>query len=73
MQGSIGDLTQACCNNIKAIVTAAGSSVEKIVKVNVRLPQTQQKSQDGDGGILVGILLLMTSRSSSPTWPTSPR
>lgn len=37
MQGSIGDLTQACCNNIEAIVTAAGSSVEKIVKVNVSL------------------------------------
>ncbi|OGM43223.1 translation initiation inhibitor [Aspergillus bombycis] len=35
--GSIGDLTQACCNNIKAIVEAAGSSVNKIVKVNVFL------------------------------------
>ncbi|KAK1149983.1 hypothetical protein N8T08_003541 [Aspergillus melleus] len=34
--GNIGELTQACCNNIKAIVEAAGSSVEKIVKVNVR-------------------------------------
>ncbi|KAJ6121407.1 Protein mmf1 [Penicillium capsulatum] len=37
VQGSIGDLTQACCNNIQAIVTAAGSSVQKIVKVNVFL------------------------------------
>ncbi|KAI9039240.1 Endoribonuclease L-PSP/chorismate mutase-like protein [Aspergillus affinis] len=35
--GNIGELTQACCNNIKAIVEAAGSSVEKIVKVNVFL------------------------------------
>ncbi|KAB8262819.1 Endoribonuclease L-PSP/chorismate mutase-like protein [Aspergillus pseudonomiae] len=35
--GNIGELTQACCNNIKAIVEAAGSSVNKIVKVNVFL------------------------------------
>ncbi|KAB8216760.1 Endoribonuclease L-PSP/chorismate mutase-like protein [Aspergillus novoparasiticus] len=35
--GNIGDQTQACCNNIKAIVDAAGSSVDKIVKVNVFL------------------------------------
>ncbi|GAB1196126.1 hypothetical protein APSETT444_005392 [Aspergillus pseudonomiae] len=35
--GNIGELTQACCNNIKAIVEAAGSSVNKIVKVNVRI------------------------------------
>ncbi|KNG90294.1 putative translation initiation inhibitor [Aspergillus nomiae NRRL 13137] len=33
--GNIGELTQACCNNIKAIVEAAGSSVNKIVKVNM--------------------------------------
>ncbi|CAI7581722.1 unnamed protein product [Penicillium pancosmium] len=37
VEGNIGTLTQACCNNIKAIVTAAGSSVGKIVKVNVFL------------------------------------
>ncbi|KAJ5108714.1 Protein mmf1 [Penicillium angulare] len=37
VQGNIGVLTQACCDNIKAIVTAAGSSVDKIVKVNVFL------------------------------------
>ncbi|CEJ55199.1 Putative Protein MMF1, mitochondrial [Penicillium brasilianum] len=35
--GSIGELTQACCNNIQAILTAAGSEVSKIVKVNVFL------------------------------------
>lgn len=35
VEGSIGEKTQACCNNIKAILEAAGSSVEKIVKVNV--------------------------------------
>ncbi|KAJ5698221.1 Protein mmf1 [Penicillium macrosclerotiorum] len=37
VQGNIGELTQACCNNIQAILTAAGSSVSKIVKVNVFL------------------------------------
>ena len=35
--GTIGELTQACCNNIQAILTAAGSDVSKIVKVNVFL------------------------------------
>lgn len=37
IDGSIGDKTQACCDNIKAILEAAGSSVQKIVKVNVRV------------------------------------
>ncbi|KAJ5621999.1 hypothetical protein N7540_010378 [Penicillium herquei] len=37
VEGNIGVLTQACCDNIQAIVTAAGSSVSKIVKVNVFL------------------------------------
>ncbi|OJJ84051.1 uncharacterized protein ASPGLDRAFT_82689 [Aspergillus glaucus CBS 516.65] len=37
IDGSIGDKTQACCDNIKAILDAAGSSVQKIVKVNVFL------------------------------------
>lgn len=36
IDGSIGDKTQACCDNIKAILDAAGSNVQKIVKVNVR-------------------------------------
>ncbi|KAJ5201552.1 uncharacterized protein N7498_006215 [Penicillium cinerascens] len=37
VKGNIGELTQACCDNIKAILDAAGSSVSKIVKVNVFL------------------------------------
>ncbi|EPS30898.1 Protein mmf1 [Penicillium oxalicum] len=37
VQGNIGELTQACCNNIDAILKAAGSEVSKIVKVNVFL------------------------------------
>lgn len=39
VQGNIGVLTQACCDNIKAILEAAGSSVSKIVKVNVCTPR----------------------------------
>lgn len=35
VEGSIGDKTQACCDNIKAILDAAGSNVQRIVKVNV--------------------------------------
>ncbi|CAI7633769.1 unnamed protein product [Penicillium crustosum] len=37
VEGNIGAKTQVCCDNIKAILTAAGSSVDKIVKVNVFL------------------------------------
>ncbi|KAJ5189814.1 YjgF/Yer057p/UK114 family [Penicillium cf. griseofulvum] len=37
IEGTIGAKTQVCCDNIKAILTAAGSSVDKIVKVNVFL------------------------------------
>ncbi|KAI2733556.1 hypothetical protein CBS147332_571 [Penicillium roqueforti] len=37
VEGNIGAQTQVCCDNIKAILTAAGSSVDKIVKVNVFL------------------------------------
>ncbi|KAJ5876133.1 YjgF/Yer057p/UK114 family [Penicillium soppii] len=37
IEGTIGEKTQICCNNIEAILTAAGSSVSKIVKVNVFL------------------------------------
>ncbi|KZF22347.1 YjgF-like protein [Xylona heveae TC161] len=37
VEGNISDKTQACCNNIKAILTAADSAVHKIVKVNVFL------------------------------------
>ncbi|RHZ60724.1 RidA family protein [Aspergillus thermomutatus] len=35
VEGNIGEKTQVCCNNIKAILDAAGSSVDKVVKVNV--------------------------------------
>ena len=35
VEGSIGDKTKACCENIKAIVEGAGSSVSKIVKVSL--------------------------------------
>lgn len=45
VQGNIGELTQACCNNIKAILDAAGSSVSKIVKVNVSHPKQRQNHQ----------------------------
>ncbi|KAH7339223.1 Endoribonuclease L-PSP/chorismate mutase-like protein [Pyrenochaeta sp. MPI-SDFR-AT-0127] len=37
IEGSIGDKTQQCCDNIKAILTAAGVGVDRIVKVNVFL------------------------------------
>jgi 2-iminobutanoate/2-iminopropanoate deaminase len=33
VEGSIGDKTAACCNNIIAILEAAGSSIERVVKV----------------------------------------
>lgn len=35
VDGTIGEKTQACCDNIKAILEAANSNVQKIVKVNV--------------------------------------
>jgi enamine deaminase RidA (YjgF/YER057c/UK114 family) len=38
VEGNIGQKTQVCCDNIKAILTAAGSDVSKIVKVNVGFP-----------------------------------
>ncbi|KIW00807.1 uncharacterized protein PV09_07786 [Verruconis gallopava] len=37
VEGSIGDKTAQCCENIKAILAEAGSSIERIVKVNVFL------------------------------------
>lgn len=33
VDGSIGDKTERCCENLKAILTEAGSSLEKVVKV----------------------------------------
>lgn len=35
VEGDIRTKTQACCDNIKAILDAAGSSVDKIIRVNV--------------------------------------
>ncbi|KAK3059679.1 hypothetical protein LTS18_010289 [Coniosporium uncinatum] len=37
VSGSIADKTTACCKNIAAILEAANSSMEKVVKVNVFL------------------------------------
>ncbi|KAL2824749.1 Endoribonuclease L-PSP/chorismate mutase-like protein [Aspergillus cavernicola] len=37
VEGDIKTKTQACCDNIKAILEAAGSSVSKIIRVNVFL------------------------------------
>lgn len=65
VKGNIGELTQACCDNIKAILDAAGSSVSKIVKVNVSHPKETKAAKRCRGANL--------SRSSSLTWPTSPR
>ena len=35
IEGSIADKTEMCCKNIAAILDAAGSSMEKVVKANV--------------------------------------
>jgi 2-iminobutanoate/2-iminopropanoate deaminase len=51
-RGSIGEQTDHCFVNIRAIVEAAGSSMNKIVKVNVFLsvfspdPESGEKPQD---------------------------
>ncbi|OTB08809.1 hypothetical protein M426DRAFT_316834 [Hypoxylon sp. CI-4A] len=37
IEGTIGEKTAACINNLKAVLTAAGSSIEKVVKVNIFL------------------------------------
>ncbi|QDS70341.1 hypothetical protein FKW77_008794 [Venturia effusa] len=37
VEGNIGDKTAACCKNIIAILEAAGSSIERVVKVNIFL------------------------------------
>jgi 2-iminobutanoate/2-iminopropanoate deaminase len=33
VEGSIADKTEACCQNVKAILEAAGSSMDKVIKV----------------------------------------
>jgi len=37
VEGSIGEKTAACINNLKAILAASNSSLENVVKVNVFL------------------------------------
>ena len=37
IQGTMGEKTEACIRNLKAILTEAGSSLDKIVKVNIFL------------------------------------
>jgi enamine deaminase RidA (YjgF/YER057c/UK114 family) len=38
IEGSVGERTAQCCKNIIAVLNAAGSSIEKVVKVNVCYP-----------------------------------
>lgn len=35
IEGSVADKTELCCQNVIAVLNAAGSSIEKVVKVNV--------------------------------------
>jgi len=37
IEGSIAEKTATCCKNLKAILEAAGSSMQKVVKVNAFL------------------------------------
>ncbi|RYO79948.1 hypothetical protein DL766_009079 [Monosporascus sp. MC13-8B] len=37
VEGTIGEKTAACISNLKAVLTAAGSSIERVVKVNIFL------------------------------------
>lgn len=37
VQGTIQEKTGACIKNLKAVLTAAGSGIEKVVKVNIFL------------------------------------
>jgi 2-iminobutanoate/2-iminopropanoate deaminase len=37
VEGTIGEKTAICFSNLKAVLTAAGSSIERIVKVNIFL------------------------------------
>ncbi|EFE37114.1 uncharacterized protein ARB_04642 [Trichophyton benhamiae CBS 112371] len=37
LEGSIAEKTDLCCRNICAVLAAAGSSIDKVVKVNVFL------------------------------------
>jgi enamine deaminase RidA (YjgF/YER057c/UK114 family) len=35
VEGTIQEKTAACIKNLKAVLTAAGSGIEKVVKVNI--------------------------------------
>lgn len=35
IEGSVADKTELCCQNVIAVLNAAGSSIGKVVKVNV--------------------------------------
>ena len=37
VEGTIGEKTAACIKNLQAVLTAAGSGIEKVVKVNIFL------------------------------------
>ncbi|KAI0135553.1 endoribonuclease L-PSP [Daldinia grandis] len=37
VEGTIGEKTAVCISNLKAVLTAAGSSIERVVKVNIFL------------------------------------
>ncbi|EEP77246.1 endoribonuclease L-PSP [Uncinocarpus reesii 1704] len=37
IDGSVAQKTEQCCKNVVAVLAAAGSSIEKVVKVNVFL------------------------------------
>lgn len=66
VEGNIGDKTAACCKNIIAILEAAGSSIERVVKVYL-IPRLQL--EDGDRANRIRD----RSTSSSMTWLTSRR
>lgn len=37
IEGTIGELTAQCCKNLEAVLVEAGSSLAKVVKVNIFL------------------------------------
>ncbi|KAL1958862.1 hypothetical protein VTO42DRAFT_3699 [Malbranchea cinnamomea] len=37
IEGSVADKTEQCCRNLSAVLNAAGTSIDKVVKVNVFL------------------------------------
>lgn len=37
VEGSIGDKTKQCCQNLEAVLKEAGSSIAKVVKCNIFL------------------------------------